>query len=86
MSETRFRGEGIEGELSLLEKELGSMDDDGASVWITVDCGAPENVASEPCFPHTPTYPSKGSVEGVRYVAVNCNSTPNRGGERRYAS
>lgn len=55
------------------------MDEDGTSLWITVDSGASENVVSEPCLPLVLMAPSKGSTEDVRYLAADSNSMPNRG-------
>lgn len=57
------------------------MDEDGTSVWITVESGASENVVSEPCLPHVPTVPSKRSTEGVRYAAPDGTSMLNPGEE-----
>jgi len=61
--------------------ELNMVTDDKIDngLTITIDSGASENVIGAEMAPRVRIRPSQGSREGVRYVAANGESMPNRG-------
>ena len=61
-------------------EELSAVkEEDGDSLWITVDSGASENVISERMAPQFEVKPSKGSRGGVKYVTANGSLMNNKG-------
>jgi len=62
--------------------EVNTVNDCVASeLIITIDSGASENVISAEAAPQAKILASQGSREGVRYVAANGDTMPERGGE-----
>ena len=63
------------------ELEVNGLEDNAQRGKITIDSGAAESVWPHAMLPEITTKLSKGSQQGVMYVATNGSKMPNRGRE-----